>query len=190
VAEQVIASELIAMARAKEEALEGVVREHARLVYRVAYAVVRNHHDAEDVAQETFLRVLKSRNKLGTVRDLKSWLARIAWRAAVDRRWRAPSLAIAEPDDRVNELQSDSSGAEEAVLAAEMKALLERLIVSLPRALRDVITLATVQELSIGDIARILDLSEAAVRSRLLRAREMLKRKMGSRLEGKHGRNA
>ena len=71
-----------------------------------------------------------------------------------------------------------------------MKALLESLIVSLPRDLRDVITLATVQELSPGDIGRILDLSEAAVRSRLFRAREMLKEKMGSRLEGKHGRNA
>jgi RNA polymerase sigma-70 factor, ECF subfamily len=74
VAEQVIASQLIAAAQVSDDALERIVREHARLVYRVAYSVVRNHHDAEDVTQETFLRVLRSRKKLDAVHDVKPWL--------------------------------------------------------------------------------------------------------------------
>ena len=65
--------------------LEGLVREHSRLVYRIAYAVLRSHHDAEDSTQETFLRVLRYSSKLATVEEPKSWLSRIAWRVAVDR---------------------------------------------------------------------------------------------------------
>src|SRR5271169_5230622 len=65
--------------------LEGLVRQHSRLVYRIAYAVLRRHHDAEDATQETFLRVLRYSSKLAAVEDSKTWLARIAWRVSVDK---------------------------------------------------------------------------------------------------------
>ena len=65
--------------------LEALVREHSRLVYRIAYAVLRRHHDAEDATQETFVRVLRYSEKLAEVEDSKTWLARIAWRVAIDR---------------------------------------------------------------------------------------------------------
>src|SRR5436190_13647582 len=67
-------------------AVEDIVREHARLVFRIAYSILRNHDDAEDAAQEVFLRVLKYKNKLADVRDRKVWLARIAWRVSLDRK--------------------------------------------------------------------------------------------------------
>ena len=66
------------------EMLEALVREHSRLVYRIAYAVLRSHPDAEDATQETFVRVLRYSSKLPEVEDPKTWLARIAWRVAVD----------------------------------------------------------------------------------------------------------
>src|SRR5690349_1493716 len=69
----------------RDEVLEGLVHEHSRLVYRIAYAVLRRHHDAEDATQETFLRVLRYSSKLATVENAKTWLARIAWHVAVDR---------------------------------------------------------------------------------------------------------
>src|SRR6266576_6861763 len=65
--------------RSRDEVLDALVREHSRLVYRIAYAVLRRHHDAEDATQETFLRVLRYSSKLATVDDAKTWLARIAW---------------------------------------------------------------------------------------------------------------
>ena len=68
-----------------DEALETLVRQHSRLVYRIAYAVLRRHHDAEDATQETFMRVLRYSSKLPDVEDPKTWLARIAWRVAIDR---------------------------------------------------------------------------------------------------------
>jgi RNA polymerase sigma-70 factor (ECF subfamily) len=188
VAEQVITGDLIAAADAGDDALEQMVREHARLVYRVAYSVVRDHHDAEDVTQETFVRVLRWRKKLAAVRDVKSWIARIAWRLAVDRIRKKPQLALEELDHDIAKSGASSVAAEESVLAAEMSALLGRLIVALPGQLRDVITLSTVQELSPSEIGEVLGIPESAVRSRQFRAREILKDKIASLLEGKRAR--
>jgi RNA polymerase sigma-70 factor, ECF subfamily len=61
---QVTLSEAMALARTEEDQLELAVREHARMVYRIAYSVLRNHQDAEDATQETFVRVLRARRKL------------------------------------------------------------------------------------------------------------------------------
>ena len=68
-----------------ERLLETMVRQHSRLVYRIAFALLRRHHDAEDATQETFMRVLRYRSKLAAVEDPKTGRARIAWRVAVDR---------------------------------------------------------------------------------------------------------
>jgi RNA polymerase sigma factor (sigma-70 family) len=83
--------------RSYDEALEDLVHQHSRLVYRIAYAVLRSHHDAEDAAQETFLRVLRYSHKLASVQDPKTWLARIAWRVAVDRNCSRRSEQLRHP---------------------------------------------------------------------------------------------
>src|SRR5207245_11714669 len=70
--------------RSRDEGLEALVRTHSRLVYRIAYAVLRRHHEAEDATQETFLRVVRYSSRLAEVEDPKTWLARIAWRVAVE----------------------------------------------------------------------------------------------------------
>ena len=70
--------------RSRDEVLEALVRTHSRLVYRIAYAVLRRHHEAEDATQETFLRVVRYSSRLVEVEDPKTWLARIAWRVAVE----------------------------------------------------------------------------------------------------------
>src|SRR5271165_7417201 len=64
-------------------ALELTVREHARLVFKVAYGVLRNSHDAEDVVQEVYLRIHRSGIK--GVEEMRAWLARVAFRLAIDR---------------------------------------------------------------------------------------------------------
>src|SRR5882762_5751127 len=90
VAGEAILSEAATLVRrqdvhSQDEVLEDLGRQHARLVYRIAYAVLRRHHDAEDATQETFVRLLRYGRKLAGVEDPKTWLARIAWRVAVDR---------------------------------------------------------------------------------------------------------
>jgi len=107
VTEQTLASVAL-MAGSNEDALEMAVREHAQLVYRVAYSVLRNHHDAEDATQETFMRVVRYKRKLEGIQDSRTWLARIAWRCSrrghnlasrnrsvVRRRWASSFAGIA-----------------------------------------------------------------------------------------------
>lgn len=180
---QVLVNQAMALARTDEDELELAVREHARLVYRVAYSVLRNHHDAEDATQETFVRVLKYGKKLAGVRDQQNWLARIAWRVAVDRRGKKGE--VARDDGDVAEIRSPAAGAEEILLRTETRERLEKLIAALPAKLRDPLTLSTLEEMSPADIAEVLGIKEAAVRSRLFRAREILREKMGGLIDGK-----
>jgi RNA polymerase sigma-70 factor (ECF subfamily) len=191
VAEAVIANLSLtgAGAVASEDALESAVREHARLVYRIAYSVLRNHHDAEDATQETFVRVLRYQRKLKGVRDRKTWLARIAWRVAVERRRKVPEIPLeeVEAEAAVAQLRSKLVSVDENVLGREMAGMLASLIAALPAQLRDVVTLSAVQELGPAEIAEVLGTSESAVRSRMFRARQVLKEKLEKRLEGKYG---
>jgi DNA-directed RNA polymerase specialized sigma24 family protein len=66
--------EAAALRQTQADQLELAVRRHARLVYRVAYSVLRNHHDAEDATQETFMRVLRYERKMTGIRDPRTWL--------------------------------------------------------------------------------------------------------------------
>jgi RNA polymerase sigma-70 factor (ECF subfamily) len=184
---QVLVNQAMALARTDEDQLELAVREHARLVYRVAYSVLRNHHDAEDATQETFVRVLRYRRKLAGIRDARTWLARIAWRVAVERRRKAPEISLDDGDQIVAQMRSLAAGADEMLLSAEMNTYLAAMIATLPGKLRDPLTLSTVEEMSPADIAQVLGVNEAAVRSRLFRARQILREKLSALLEGKHG---
>jgi RNA polymerase sigma-70 factor, ECF subfamily len=172
------------------ETIENLVNQHAALVYRLAYSVLRNHHDAEDAAQECFLRVWKWRDRLHRVRNLKTWLARIAWTAALDRRSRLPLFARARVEDAAAEnllesLPDDSLAPDEHLAGEQLRRLLEQMIAGLPDELRQPLELSTVQELSSAEIAEIMQIPENSVRTRLLRARRLLKGKLAARLEVK-----
>jgi len=167
-----------------KELLDALVREHSRLVYRVAYAVLRSHQDAEDATQETFLRVLRYSSKLVTVENLKTWLARIAWRVAVDRskqRGRVREISLEDPDKPVDVAASDAP-ADATVQRAQIGNALEKLIAALPSKLREPLILATIEEMSPREIAATLGINEAAVRSRVFRARQILKEKLAGRV--------
>jgi RNA polymerase sigma-70 factor, ECF subfamily len=185
VAEQVIVNPAISVSQKREdEALGLAVRQHARLVYRIAYSVLRNHHDAEDATQETFLRVLRYRRELSGVLDPRTWLARIAWRVAVERRRKADVPL----EDTSEAVQTNSVlPADQMILRAELSAMLNRLIAALPAKLRDPLALSILEELTPANIAAILGIREAAVRSRLFRARQVLREKLEVLLDGKHG---
>jgi len=167
--------------RSQDAVLESLVREHSRLVYRIAYAALRSHHDAEDAAQETFLRVLRYSHKLATVENHKTWLARIAWRVAVDRsqqRGRRREIALHDPEKPGGEAASSELPADKAMQGSQVGQLLERMISSLPAKLRQPLILSTVEEMSPREVAATLGINEAAVRSRVFRARQILREKL------------
>ena len=183
-----LVSEAIPIPGAAADELEALVRDHAGFVYRIAYAVLRNRPDAEDAAQETFVRVLRHRQQLPEVRDQRAWLARIAWRVALDRRRRAPEVPLEEAARAVRALRAAGASAEQLAADSQMLALLERLIASLPRELREALTLSTVEEMSSAEVAAALAIPEASVRTRVFRARQLLREKLAAVLEGKHER--
>lgn len=185
---QAIWSGAIPITDAGAEELEGLVREHAALVYRVVYVILRNHHDAEDATQETFLRVLRYGKRLASVRNPRAWLARVAWRVALDRRRSAPEVSLQDAAQTVLELKAAGRTPEEIAAESQMAALLERLLATLPHELREALALSTVEEMSSADIAAVLEIPEATVRTRLLRARQLLREKLVAVLGGRHGR--
>lgn len=168
--------------------LEALVREHSRLVYRISYAALRRHHDAEDATQETFMRVLRYRSKLDEVKDPKTWLARIAWRVAIDRgrqRRRSREITLDDPEQAPVEPPSTEVSAADALQREQLGVRLEKLIAALPRKLRDPLILSAVKEMSPPEVAATLGINEAAVRSRVFRARQILKEKLSFFLTGK-----
>ena len=169
---------------ATSDAVEVLVREHARFVFQVAYSVLRHAHDAEDVVQETFLRVVRHQAELRDVREPKAWLARIAWRIAVDRRRHQPEMA-GDPEALLAQLHATGMSAEQMVVRDEMKRLVETLVAALPSELREPLQLSTVEEMSAGEVAAVIGIPEATVRTRLFRARQMLKEKLAVLMEVK-----
>ncbi len=176
------------LVESRNDALETLVREHSRLVYRIAYAALRSHHDAEDATQETFLRVLRYSSKLADVEEPKTWLARIAWRVAVDRskrRGRTREVALEDPEKPIAEVASPDAPADQTVHGAELGAAVERLIAALPTKLREPLILSAIEEMSPREIAATLGINEATVRSRVFRARQILREKLAGRMRGK-----
>lgn len=170
----------------RDEALETAVREHARLVFRIAYSVLRNHQDAEDATQETFFRVMRYGGKLALVSDQRSWLARIAWRVAVERHKKTQTADVRT--DEIEQLRSPASGADEILLQSELASALEKVIAGLPEKLRGPLVLSTIEEMSAPEIAKVLEINEPAVRSRLFRARQIIKERLVALLEMNHAK--
>jgi len=177
IAESAMAGEAIELTQKQEDLLEMAVREHSRLVYRIACSVLRNAAEAEDATQETFLRALRYGRKFSAIADPKAWLARIAWRTAVEQRRRRPLAAGTEASE---ELPSPVAGAEQVLLEQERSAMLEKLIAALPDSLRDPLVLSAIEELSPREVAEALGISEAAVRSRAFRARQVLRDRLSA----------
>lgn len=180
-------AETSAMPAAVATDFESVVHEHARLVFKVAYSVVRNVEDAEDCVQETFLRAYRS-GDLPQVQDPKAWLARIAWRVAIDRVKKHPVEALEELEEKGFEAVSNVESVDLGLIEDEKVSMLHKLMATLPEDLRQTLVLSTVEEMSSAEVGKVLGIPETSVRTRLFRARQLLKEKLASMMEGKNGK--
>jgi RNA polymerase sigma-70 factor (ECF subfamily) len=168
-----------ARAQEQDDVLSVLIRQHATFVYRIAYSVLRDSQDAEDVAQDTFIRVMKNIAELPLVRDERSWLARIAWRLALTRsakRRRKRTLEVdMREESRILPMQGPRTDE-----SAELIRVIEQLTASLPAPLRHPLVLSAIEEVDNREIARILNISETTVRTRIHRARKLLREKLRS----------
>jgi RNA polymerase sigma-70 factor (ECF subfamily) len=154
-------------------AIAELVHEYSGTLYRVAFSVTRNA--AEDVVQDTFLRVLKHREELPGIRDARVWLVRITWNLVLDRKRRGKTRPENEDiADLARVLPAKDMSAEKVLIASQRHARVLALIDKLPRKERETLLLCAVEELSTVQIAAVLNTSESSVRSRLFRARRDL----------------
>ncbi len=166
-----------AEAVAARDAIARLVPDYAGVLFRVANAVLRSPADAEDVVQETFVRVLRHSGDLPAVREMRVWLVRIAWRLALDRKRRVRP----EQMDRVfaEALASEEPTADAALAQAERYGRVMREVERLPRAEREALLLSALEEMSAAEMAAVLGRSESAVRALVFRARTRLRERLG-----------
>ena len=148
--------------------------ESSTLAVRVAYSVLRNREDAEDVAQEAFAKAYRSFSQLRDRDRFRAWLVRMTWRMALDRQ-RSNRRRITREGDRDLWLPASAGSEEDAHTARERAEHLWRAIDALSEKLRLVIILAGIQGHDVRDVAALLELPEGTVKSRLFSARQQLK---------------
>ncbi len=167
---------------AKEESsvsAERVFYNHARLVYKVARRVLDNEDDAEDVAQEVMLRVVRKLDSFRGECRLATWLYRVTRNTALMHRWKAirhreremnvPLVALEREDPRANACPT------QRLLDSEMRELIESASSRLRKIYREVYRLADIEERSYAEIGEMLQLGVPTVKSRLHRARSMIR---------------
>jgi len=144
-------------------------------VYSLSLRMLRNPEDAEDVLQDTFLRAYRGLKSFRGNSTFSTWIYRIAANSALMRlrKKQLPTVSIEDADEREAPLNivDWKPGPVEQLLTEETREAMEQAVEALPPEFRQVFILRDVEELSNAEVAEILDLSVAAVKSRLHRAR-------------------
>lgn len=165
-------SELISRAAGGDAAaFQALVERHRSMVYRVAYQFAGNHYDAEDIAQEVFIKVYRSLDRFRQDAQLSSWMYRIVMNACIDHRRRhRPSGAAPfgeEAEHRLMNTVEETPGPEDRAYAGELGQVLEAEINRLPHGQRIVFVMRHHQGLKLGEIAEALGLAEGTVKRQL-----------------------
>jgi len=166
-----------------EAAFAEIVRRFQRPVYRVVYALTRNASDADDLAQETFVRAYQAIGRFRAGEPLRPWLARIAVNLAYSlfrRRRRRPETSIEPLVEAGRQWAVDDDPADRAA-ESEQRERLAAAFAGLSHEHQAVLTLRVVEDLSYDDIARTLGVPAGTVMSRLSRARTELRARLLAR---------
>jgi RNA polymerase sigma-70 factor (ECF subfamily) len=168
-----------------------LVRPYECTVFAMAFALVKNEEDAEDVTQEAFLKALRNLNSWRGEARFSTWLIGIALNEARARLRRENRLAVESIDDAGDEnrrvlpelLRDWREVPSEVLERLEVRRLLQEAVGDLPLIYREVFLLRDVQELSISEAAEALCISAASVKVRLHRARMMLQKQLAPQLK-------
>jgi RNA polymerase sigma-70 factor (ECF subfamily) len=173
------AQEFIARLRAGEpKAFEELVVTYQHRVFGVALRMLRNAAEAEEVAQEAFLRAHRALAGFRGDAKLSTWLYAIVSRLCLTRLGAAERRMARQGEDTLTRVANSEGDPSDALERGEVEAALHRAIAELPEDRRIVVVLRDLEGLSYEEIAQALDLELGTVRSRLHRARMDLKDKM------------
>lgn len=169
-----------------ETAFTTIMRRYNRRLFRTARSILHTDADAEDALQDGYLQAWRALPSFRAEASLSTWMVRIVANAALARlrKVRGTSVPL---DDVMNELEDRSAvtdahgnSPERAIAAVQLHELLESRIDALPEAFRAVFMLRGVEEMSVEEVARALDIPEATVRTRYFRARKLMREALGS----------
>jgi RNA polymerase sigma-70 factor (ECF subfamily) len=188
-----IESELLHRARQGDAAaFEALIRGHDKHLYRVARSVLLDDQEAEDAVQETYVRVFTGLRDFRAAASLRTWLTRIVLNEAIRRKRRRRAVldldvlhAAQERTPRPihsSSLTARERDPERAAAQAQIRKILENAIDGLPAAFRIVFVMRDVEELSTRETASLLGIQEETVKTRLHRARRMLRESLGADL--------
>ena len=153
-----------------EDSIRESIERYTDMVYRLAFSMVKNRYDADDIHQEVFIQYISHYSSLEYEEHKKAWLIRVTvntcknwWKSA----WQRKVCGMLEHHEVVEQ--------EESILQWEERYPVMELVRNLPQKYKAVIHLFYYEEMSIKEIAEVLELKESNVRARLTRARQKLK---------------
>jgi RNA polymerase sigma-70 factor, ECF subfamily len=180
-----VEDDLLARARRGDEAtLRSIVQQNNRRLFRLVRSIVRDEHEAEDVVQESYVRAFTHLSEFRGESSLSTWLTRIALNEAYGRlRRRRASVNVENIEAAgANEAQiipfplaSSQPDPERSMAQQQINRILERAIDALPEPFRLVLVARLIEEMSIEETAELLQLRPQTVKTRLHRARALLR---------------
>jgi RNA polymerase sigma-70 factor (ECF subfamily) len=167
-----------------EAAIRFLMKRHNRMLYRTARSILKDDAEAEDALQEGYMKAIRAMETFRGDAKLSTWLVRIVANEALQRlrktRRGAEVIALGEDveaaQDREDKMETQNDNQpEQQALRAEARRMIERRIDELPENFRAVFMLRAVEEMSVEEVAAALAIPEATVRSRLFRARALMR---------------
>ena len=172
-------------------AFEAIMRRHNRLLFRTARSILKSDPEAEDALQDAYLRAWRALGSFRAEARLSTWLVRIVANEALGRLRRKGAdivpleAAMTSPDPAIQAALADAPDdrPDSFAMRAQLRQLLEARIDLLPDAFRTVFMLRAVEELSVEEVAEVLQIPEATVRTRFFRARSLLREGLASAID-------
>lgn len=153
------------------------------IIFRTALRIVLNREEAEDIVQDTLLKLWQKRDELEDVANLEAFALTSARHLAIDRKERMENRNVSLDDDKHDRPDDSHTGAEQQMMQQEGTAFISRMVSLLPEKQRTILHLRDVEGKSYKEIAELLSITESDVKVTLFRARNEVKEKI---LQKKH----
>lgn len=183
--DNIIREKIKKVKKGDQSAFEDIVVLFQSKIYQHCYRMLGNAHEAEDVAQEAFIRAYVNIHSYDDSRKFSTWLYRIATNLSIDRlRKRKPDYFLdaeikgTDGLDMYSQLATDARLPEEEVQGMELEKMIYQEIANLPPIYRSIITLRYLEEFPLKEISEIMDLPLGTVKTRIHRGREALRKKL------------
>jgi RNA polymerase sigma-70 factor, ECF subfamily len=183
--ETIVKNRIKQIRKGDQNAFAEIVELYKDKVFQISFRMLGNRQEAEDIAQEAFIRAYVNINNYDINRKFSTWLYRIATNLSIDRiRKKKPDfyldaeVAGAEGLTLYSQVAADVVSPDDEVVSLELQETIQKEILKLPEKYRSVIVLKYIEELSLKEISEILDIPVGTVKTRIHRGREALRHQL------------